>query len=144
MKNKEKLFFKSGYVKDFEVEISIDNPTLWQKLTKQYIRKYKVKNLVLEKNLRITDVLIDIPNFTKDFYKEIEQPANAIKFMNEHTEKLAEIVAILLEEKPSFILKNLTNENILDLMQKIVSLLGVNSFFQSMGLTKMEMSLKKD
>ncbi len=144
MKNKEKLFFKSGYVKDFEVEISIDNPTLWQKLTKQYIRKYKVKNLVLEKNLRITDVLIDIPNFTKDFYKEIEQPANAIKFMNEHTEKLAEIVAILLEEKPSFILKNLTNENILDLMQKIVSLLGVESFFQSMGLTKMEMSLKKD
>jgi len=143
-KEHEKIYIKSGYITDFEVEISIDNPTFWQKITRQYIRNYKVKALTLQKNIMITDVLIDVPNFDEIFLKKIEQPAEAILMINQHTKKLAKIISILLNEKVDFILKNLTNNDIYSLMQKVISLIGVESFFSSLGLAKMKVAMTKN
>jgi len=143
-KKHEKLFFKSGYIKDFEVEISIDNPTFWQKITRQYLRNYKIKALTLIKITEITSILIDIPNFTEDFFKKMESPAEAILFINEHSKKLAQIVGVLLNEKFTFLMRNLTPNDIFQIMQKITELIDVESFFGSLGLSKMKMNLQKD
>ena len=143
-KNHEKLFLESGYKTAIDVEISIDKPTIWQKLTKKYIKNYRVKALVLNDILKISAILSEVPNLDDALIKELESPTEIYNFINKHGEKLVKIVAIFLNESEIFVKKNLTPSNMRDLFLKITELADVESFFYSMSLAKAKINVKKD
>ena len=124
------------------VTIDILKPTIWERITRKEKRLFTVYPLVLAQNIEITKILLDIPEIDTKGKDDVKLWFETITYVSEHTDKMVKIVSILLGAKPKFILKNVTNQELFELVQMVFAFADFQSFMSTIVLTRAKTSLK--
>jgi len=126
------------------ITITIENPTLLQRILKKEFREYVVRRHTnLEQNIRIAKILSRIPVFDLE-NKDNETIKKNIELVAEHTEDILEVICILLKTNDKkFLLKNLSNQDMFAIVVDMLAMIDLQAFTSTIVLTRNKTSLKK-
>ena len=142
MEKTEKNYKDLLIQKPIEFEILIDNQNLFQKIFKIEKRTYKIKPLVLNDYNKIAFILDDCKEIFEQ-KKDDDILVNSISAINKYQKQILEIISIFLNEKISFLKKNLTSIELQKLLFKIIEFNNFNQFFFILNSLKMTMPVRQ-
>jgi len=142
----EKMMLGVALNEKISFDIIIDERNFFQRLTGKknevfYVREY----LNLDKTIRISKKLLEIPEFVIEDKSDSELLYQNIETIAIHTDKIVEIICILFNtKKHKFIKDNLKNEDMFKIVTAMFKMTGHLAFMNTIASLRSKASLKSE
>lgn len=150
MENQENIQLGIALDEKINFDISIDNPTFLQRIFRIKSKVYHVSKYTnLDKNVRITKLIIELSEFNygdkpaeSSLEDSLKMIASGLEIIESHTDKFAEIISILLNERnKQFLKKNLSNKDISEIIMQFFGMVDLQSFATATTLVRNKVGL---
>lgn len=141
--NFEKIVIGVALNEKVPFDIVIDERNLFQKLTGKKNQIFYVRRHInLDKTIKLTQKLLEIPEFIFEGKSDSELLNQNIETIANYTDTIVEIIGILLDtKKHKFLKKNLDNESMFIIVTAMFDMINPLVFMNTIGLLKSKASL---